>query len=97
MVSAVVSFICLYGVTYLISALILSLQNLDFETTLSAAAALLSNTSFGFGELVYGNFEVFTNPVLKGFMCLIMLIGRLELFSIFLLFIPSFWNTDKSV
>lgn len=97
MVSAVVAFICLYGVTYLIAALILSLQNLDFETTLSAAAALLSNTGFGFGELVYGNFDAFTNPILKGFMCLIMLIGRLELFSIFLLFIPSFWNTDKTI
>lgn len=97
MVSAVVAFICLYGTTYLMAALVLSLQNLDFETTLSAAAALLSNTGFGFGDLVYGNFDVFTNPVLKGFMCLIMLIGRLELFSIFLLFIPSFWNTDKSI
>jgi trk system potassium uptake protein TrkH len=97
MVSAVVAFICLYGTTYLISALVLSLQNLSFETTLSAAAALLSNTGFGFGELVYGNFDVFTNPFLKGFMCLVMLIGRLELFSIFLLFIPSFWNTDKSI
>lgn len=97
MVSAVVSFICLYGVTYLFSALILSLQNLDFETTLSAAAALLSNTGFGFGELVYGNFDVFSNPLLKGFMCIIMLVGRLELFSIFLLFVPSFWDTDKSI
>ena len=97
MVSAVAAFICLYGATYLIAALILSLQNLDFETTLSGAAALLSNTGFGFGELVYGNFDVFTNPIIKGFMCLIMLIGRLELFSIFLLFIPSFWNTDKSM
>ena len=97
MVSAVVAFICLYGATYLVAALVLSLQNLDFETTLSAAAALLSNTGFGFGELVYGNFSSFTNPFLKGFMCLIMLIGRLELFSIFLLFLPSFWNTDKSM
>jgi trk system potassium uptake protein TrkH len=97
MVSAVAAFICLYGVTYLVAALVLSLQNLDFETTLSAAAALLSNTGFGFGELVYGNFDVFTNPFLKGFMCLIMLIGRLELFSIFLLFLPSFWNTDKAM
>lgn len=97
MVSAVAAFICLYGATYLIAALILSLQNLDFETTLSGAAALLSNTGFGFGELVYGNFDVFTNPILKGFMCMIMLIGRLELFSIFLLFMPSFWNTDRSV
>jgi len=97
MVSSVAAFICLYGATYLIAALVLSLQNLDFETTLSAAAALLANTGFGFGELVYGNFDVFTNPALKGFMCLIMLIGRLELFSIFLLFFPSFWNTDKSV
>jgi trk system potassium uptake protein TrkH len=97
MVSTVVAFICLYGFTYLMTALILSLQNLDFETTLSAAAALLSNTSFAFGDLVYGNFSAFANPFLKCFMCLVMLIGRLELFSIFLLFIPSFWNSDKSV
>lgn len=95
MVSSVVAFICLYGTTFLVSALVLSLQNLDFETTLSATAALLSNTGCGFGDVVYGNFGGFTNPLIKLFMCLIMLIGRLELFSIFLLFIPSFWNTDK--
>jgi trk system potassium uptake protein len=95
MVSSVVAFICLYGTTYLAAALVLSLQNLDFETTLSAAAALLSNTGCGFGEIAYGDFGAFTNPFIQLFMCLVMLIGRLELFSIFLLFIPSFWNTDK--
>jgi len=95
MVSSVAAFICLYGTTYLLSALVLSLQNLDFETTLSAAAALLSNTGCGFGDVVYGNLGTFTNPFIKVFMCLVMLVGRLELFSIFFLFIPSFWNTDK--
>lgn len=95
MVSSVAAFICLYGITYLVSALVLSLQNLDFETTLSATAALLSNTGVGYGDVVYGNFGSFTNPFIKVFMCLVMLVGRLELFSIFFLFIPSFWNTDK--
>jgi len=95
MVSSVVAFICLYGATYLCSAVVLSLQNLDFETTLSATAALLSNTGCGFGDVAYGNFGEFTNPLLKGFMCIVMLIGRLELFSIFFLFVPSFWNTDR--
>ncbi len=95
MVSSVVAFICLYGVTYLCSALVLSLQNLDFETTLSATAALLSNTGCGLGDVVSGNFDGFTNPFLKGFMCFVMLVGRLELFSVFFLFLPSFWNTDK--
>jgi trk system potassium uptake protein TrkH len=96
MVTSVVAFISLYILTYLIAALGLSLQNLDFETTLSAAGGLLSNTGFAFGQVVDCNFGVFSNAFVKGWMCLVMIVGRLELYSVLLLFIPSFWNPDRA-
>lgn len=96
MVTSVVAFISLYLLIYLVTTLVLSLQNLDFETTLTASVSLLSNTGFGFGDIVDGNYGVFTYPFLKAYMCLVMVVGRLELFSVILLFVPSFWNTDRA-
>ncbi len=95
MVSAVTSFIILYFALYLFSVLVLSVQGLDMETTLSSAAGLMSNTGVGFGEVSEGNFSCYSAP-LKLYMSLLMVVGRLELFTVFLLFVPSFWNPNRS-
>jgi len=65
------------------------------ETTLSSAAGLMSNTGVGFGEVSEGNFSCYSAP-LKLYMSLLMVVGRLELFTVFLLFVPSFWNPNRS-
>ncbi|MEG0379101.1 MAG: potassium transporter TrkG, partial [Eubacterium sp.] len=49
MVSSIATFIALYALTFLFSALVLSLQNLSLESTLSTAAALMSTTGAAFG------------------------------------------------
>lgn len=95
MVTAVTSFTLIYGVTFFIGSLILSLQGLDLETTMSTAISMLSNTGIALGAIgSSGCFAVFSAP-LQLVMCFMMLIGRLELITVFLLFAPSFWNPDR--
>lgn len=94
MVAAITTFVFLYLFTFLTCALVLSLEGLSLETTLTASASLMSTTGSGLGDIAGGNFSVFSPP-LRLFMCFIMVIGRLELFTVFLMFFPSFWNPNK--
>lgn len=94
MVSAITTFIFLYLFTFMTCALVLSLEGLSLETTLTASASLMSTTGSGLGDIAGGNFSVFSPP-LRLFMCLIMVIGRLELFTVFLMLFPSFWNPNR--
>lgn len=94
-VSEITVFILLYILVFLVGALVLSLQNLDMQTTLSTSLAMLSNIGIGFGEGVCtGNYSMFSDPI-KVFMSLLMIIGRLELFSIIVLFTRNFWGRDR--
>ena len=70
-------------------------NNVDLETTATSAAAVLSNSGIGmglFGET--GNLSMFC-PASQIFMSFLMILGRLELFTILLLFFPSFWNPTR--
>lgn len=94
-VSEITVFILLYMMVFLAGSLVLSLQNLDMQTTISTSLAMLSNTGIGFGEgISSGNYSMFSDPI-KAFMCLMMIIGRLELFSIIVLFTRNFWGSDR--
>ena len=94
-VSEITVFILLYALVFLIGSLLLSLQNLDLETTLSTTLAMLSNTGIGLGEGVnIGNYSMFYNG-LKPVLCLLMIIGRLEMFPIIVLFTKNFWGRDR--
>lgn len=95
MVSSITAFIFIYMAVFFLSAIILSLQGLDLETTISTSASLLSNTGIAFGEVgATSNYSIFSNP-LKLYLCLIMIMGRLELFTIIILFTRSFWGKDR--
>lgn len=94
-VSAVINFTFLYFAVFLIGTLLLSLDNFDLITTTSATAACLGNVGPGFnlvGPVM--NYSIFSDlsTLLLSFL---MLIGRLELFTIILLFTRQFWNPDK--
>ena len=94
-VSEITVFILLYALVFLIGSLLLSLQNLDLETTLSTTLAMLSNTGIGLGEGAnIGNYSMFYNG-LKPVLCLLMIIGRLEMFPIIVLFTKNFWGRDR--
>ncbi len=91
--SSVISFIYLYIFIFFIIAALLSLTGLDFTTSISAAATSISNVGPGLGETIgpNGNFSKLSN-ISKWILSLSMILGRLELFAILVLFIPSFWR-----
>ena len=91
--SSVISFIFLYILIFFILTAILSLTGLDFITSISGAATSISNVGPGLGEIIgpNGNFSSLANSS-KWALSLGMILGRLELFAILVLFIPSFWR-----
>ena len=91
--ASVISFIYLYIIIFFILTSILSLTGLDFITAISGAATSISNVGPGLGEIIgpNGNFSTLSNPS-KWALSAGMILGRLELFAILVLFIPSFWR-----
>ncbi len=91
--SSVISFIYLYIIIFFCLTAVLSLTGLDFVTSISGAATSISNVGPGLGEIIgpNGNFSTLPNAS-KWALSLGMILGRLELFAILVLFIPSFWR-----
>jgi trk system potassium uptake protein TrkH len=91
----VVCFVFLYFGIFFGATLLLSLEGFDLITNSSAAAACLGNIGPGFnlvGPVL--NYSLFSD--LSTFLLsILMLVGRLELFTIILLFTRHFWNPDK--
>src|SRR5665647_1696333 len=94
-VSSITVFAMLYLLIYLFTSLVLSLDNLDMTTTLTASAGILSNTGIAFGELgPTADFSIFSPPI-RLFISFMLIVGRLELLTVLLLFTPYFWNLEK--
>jgi len=92
-ISSIISFIYLYIIIFFIIAALLSLSGLDFTTSISGAATSISNVGPGLGDLIgpNGNFSELPN-FSKWVLSFGMILGRLELFAILVLFLPSFWK-----
>ncbi len=90
---SVMSFFFLYILTFFISALLLSFSGLDFLSCISASASTISNVGPGLGSIIGpdGNYGILDNYS-KLVLIITMFLGRLELLTIFILLIPSFWK-----
>lgn len=91
-ISNVYAFIVMYILIFLIGTLVLSFFGHDFYTAFSASALSISNVGIGFcpsGMMV--EFSSFPD-MSKILMSVLMLIGRLEIFTVLLLFVPAFWK-----
>ena len=90
---SVMSFFFLYIFTFACSALLLSFSGLDFLTCISAAASAISNVGPGLGEIIgpQGNYSTL-NDFSKLILTATMFLGRLEMLTIFILFLPFFWK-----
>ena len=88
----VLAFFILYLILFIIGAGVLSLVGLDFESAIGAAASSIGNVGPALGTLgPLSNFE--SLPVIGKYWCsFLMLIGRLELFTVLILFTPYFWR-----
>ena len=83
-------FFAVYVATFLFILMILLSQNNDFLTSFSAVGATLNNLGPGLG-MVSENYKDITDGS-KIALCLAMLLGRLEIFTLLLLFTPAFWR-----
>ncbi|MDG2312679.1 MAG: TrkH family potassium uptake protein [Alphaproteobacteria bacterium] len=90
---SVMSFFFFYVLVFVILALGLSALGLDFLTALSGAATAISNVGPGLGPVIGpdGNFTSLPDAA-KWLLSAGMLLGRLELFTILVLFAPAFWK-----
>ena len=91
--ASIISFIYMYFVIFFLITTLLSLTGLDFVTAISGAATSISNVGPGLGSIIgpNGNFSSLPD-VSKWILTLGMILGRLELFAILVLFLPSFWR-----
>ena len=91
--ASVISFIFLYLVIFFLITALLSLSGLDFVTSISGAATSISNVGPGLGSTIGPSANFASIPeVSKWILSLGMILGRLELFAILVLFLPSFWR-----
>jgi trk system potassium uptake protein TrkH len=91
--ASIISFIFLYLIIFFLITAFLSLSGLDFVTSISGAATSISNVGPGLGSTIgpSGNFAGLPD-LSKWVLALGMILGRLELFAILVLFLPSFWR-----
>ncbi len=92
-ISSIISFIYMYLVIFFVITALLSLTGLDFLTAISGAATSISNVGPGLGSTIGPNGNFSTLPdISKWILTIGMILGRLELFAILVLFLPSFWR-----
>lgn len=89
---AVLSFFILYMLIFALGALIISMFGYDFETSVGASITALGN--IGPGWEAFGPAHSFTNMPFAGKWVLIflMMVGRLEIFTVLMIFSPAFWK-----
>ena len=90
--SSVMSFFFVYALCFTALAIGLSFIGLDFLTAMSGAVTSISNVGPGLGDIIgpSGTFQPLPDTA-KWMMCAGMLMGRLELFTVLVLFLPHFW------
>ena len=92
-ISSIISFIYLYFILFFSLTALLSLTGLDFITSISGAATSISNVGPGLGSIIGPNGNFSTLPdISKWILSFGMILGRLEIFAILVLFLPSFWR-----
>ena len=91
--NSVTGFFFLYISIFGILTLILAFDDQQILTALSGAAAALANVGPGLNDIIgpNGNYSNLTD-LSKFFLCLGMLIGRLELYPILILLSPQLWR-----
>ncbi|WP_018014921.1 TrkH family potassium uptake protein [Teredinibacter turnerae] len=89
-VEAVWGFFAVYVVSFLVMVIALLGLELDFVTAFTAVGACLNNLGPGLGAVAahYGDI----GDTAKWILCFAMLLGRLEVFTLLVLFTPMFWK-----
>lgn len=88
----VLAFIMIYILVFLVGVTLLSAMNVDFDTAFGAVATSLGNVGPGIGDVgPMNNFSAMPTAG-KWLLSALMLLGRLELFTVLMLLSPHFWR-----
>ena len=91
-VYAISGFCTLYVFLALIGTLLISTCNLNLTSSLSTALSMLGNIGPGFDAIGPSYNVAFFPAHIKWFLSFLMMVGRLELYSVLVLFMPIFWK-----
>ena len=89
-INTVTAFFSMYIFGYVVIAFLLCMVGLDWVTAFSAAAASLNNLGPGLGEVATNYANI--NDTAKWILAFAMLLGRLELYTLLVLFTSTFWR-----
>lgn len=89
---SIIGFLCLYIFLFLIASIMLAAMGTDMKTSFGAVAACIGNIGPGFGDV--GPTKNFALIPMAGKWVLswCMLLGRLEIYTIIIIFVPEFWK-----
>jgi len=88
----VLGFFILYMLSFIVGALVFSMFELDFTSAIGLSASSLGNVGPALGDFGPVNNYAALPPLGKWWASFLMLIGRLELFTVLILLTPFFWR-----
>ncbi|MDH6341477.1 trk system potassium uptake protein TrkH [Parabacteroides sp. PM6-13] len=91
-VQRVLAFVFAYISLVLVSSMVLALDGMSFEESLSAAISAISNVGPGLGSLGPIGSYAEVPVVSKWFLSFLMMTGRLEIFTVLTILVPGFWK-----
>nr|WP_253932269.1 TrkH family potassium uptake protein [Lewinella sp. W8] len=93
-ITHVFNFLLLYLILFVFGSVALAMMGLDFMTAIGAMATSLGNVGPGIGDVgPVDNFAWLPSHI-KVFLSFVMLVGRLEIFTVLVLFTPYFWRLN---
>jgi len=88
----VMAFVFVYFTTIILFCFALMISGLDFLSALTAAISSITNTGPGLGAVGPSNNFAMLTDIQKWLCIMLMLLGRLEIFTVFILFTPAYWK-----
>lgn len=89
---AVMAFIFVYFMTVIFFTFAQMIAGLDFITAFTATIACITNAGPGLGSVGPAHNYADLSVLQKWLCCIVMLLGRLEIFTVFILFTPAYWK-----
>ncbi len=89
-------FIALFVITWLIGAMLLSIDDIGVDTALAYSQAAVTNTGSSVLEPHMTGQPAEISAFSKYVMCILMLAGRLEIYPFIMLFMRSFWKPERA-
>ncbi len=93
-ITHIMNFLLIYLMIFVLGSVVMAMMGYDMLTSFGAVATCLGNVGPAIGEVGPLDNFAFFSPSAKIFLSFIMLLGRLELFTILVLFTPFFWRAN---